>query len=548
MKIAKVFSSASIAFMIPVACALMLLNYGMFDHFLRSIGKEILFTGIRVAIAGSPNPRGFDVSALKANIAASEFVRPIRPSRNYLFKLRANEVLIQRMGLLRYHFVLASPAESGKILVFEIFSSKILWLFHASTGFMWVLLLSFTWTLRRRSRREEAAKENLVKDALESWLRQGELSSFVSERFPQLVDWWERRQAELDRQTRVLHDIKVPLAALENGESDQIQRSVRAIQSIINTPASSAASDFFDVNEAILSAIQGAEAVSTRAKVGNRYKLIRSPRLRGSAEDFCRHLTNILMNAIEASREPMGVSSIIVEVVAEETTDGLSIAVKDWGKGIPAQALARLGKRGFTFGKAKGSGYGLHFCKKWIEAIGGRLSIRSEEGKGTTVTLSFPWHALSHDGERTFESIVSSGEKLIVFDDDPIFRDFYKMIFRSHGVRAENIQWAETTASVDAIVSSLGTEKFWIITDYFFDGVSWKGPEILKERKLAHRGILISNVDEREELTSEIAKIGLPFLRKEKLAERLPRARGQHDQPEQRVPADHTEQHPAGAV
>lgn len=547
MRFKKLFSVAGFAFLIPVAGALMLLNYSMFDQFLRSIGKEILFTGIRVAISGSPNPNSFNVTALKANIAASEFVRPLRPSKTYLYSIRPNEVLIQRVGLLRYHFVLTAPDDSRKLLVFEIFSEKILWFFHGSTAFMWLLLLSFSWALRKRARKESLIKENVMKEALEAWLRQGELSSFVSDRFPQLVQWWERRQAEVDEQTRALHDIKVPLAALESGASSTIQQNVRAIQSIIDGKKAKTETQDFDINEALRAAAASASAVSTRAKVSIRAPLVRAPRMLGVGEDFHRHLTNLLVNAIEASCDPLGVATVLVEMRAEEDARGLRIAVKDWGKGIPSHALARIGKKGFTFGKAKGSGFGLHYCRKWIQEHGGDLSIESKEGRGTTVTLHFPWEMISFDAGKTFRSILNDKAKLVVLDDDALFRDIYGMVFRSLGIREDRILRAESERELDEVLRKIGKEEFWILSDYYFDDSQMKGPDFLRAREIAHRGVLISNVDMREDLRESLNRIGMPFWSKESMAELLSLGR-QDDQPEQRVPADHHEQHPTGAV
>jgi two-component sensor histidine kinase len=38
----------------------------------------------------------------------------------------------------------------------------------------------------------------------------------------------------------------------------------------------------------------------------------------------------------------------------------------------------------------KGSGLGLSICKRLMELQGGHLSLASELGRGTTVTLTFP--------------------------------------------------------------------------------------------------------------------------------------------------------------
>lgn len=40
--------------------------------------------------------------------------------------------------------------------------------------------------------------------------------------------------------------------------------------------------------------------------------------------------------------------------------------------------------------KARGMGFGLVICKRIIEAHGGKISLESTLGKGTTVTLIIP--------------------------------------------------------------------------------------------------------------------------------------------------------------
>ena len=40
--------------------------------------------------------------------------------------------------------------------------------------------------------------------------------------------------------------------------------------------------------------------------------------------------------------------------------------------------------------KAKGMGFGLPICKRIAEAHGGKLSVESKVGKGTTITVTVP--------------------------------------------------------------------------------------------------------------------------------------------------------------
>ena len=70
------------------------------------------------------------------------------------------------------------------------------------------------------------------------------------------------------------------------------------------------------------------------------------------------------------------------------------LTVSDNGIGIPAHELPRVFDRGFTgsTGRVRGgsTGMGLYLCKKLAGFLELGLDISSEEGKGTTVTLTFP--------------------------------------------------------------------------------------------------------------------------------------------------------------
>ena len=60
---------------------------------------------------------------------------------------------------------------------------------------------------------------------------------------------------------------------------------------------------------------------------------------------------------------------------------------RDTGVGIPAENLERIFERKFTHGKATGTGLGLFQAKSAIEWSGGKISVRSEVGKGSVFTV-----------------------------------------------------------------------------------------------------------------------------------------------------------------
>lgn len=64
--------------------------------------------------------------------------------------------------------------------------------------------------------------------------------------------------------------------------------------------------------------------------------------------------------------------------------------VEDSGPGIAPEIAARLFEPFVTHGKQNGTGLGLSICKKIVESHGGKISARSEPGKGATFVFTLP--------------------------------------------------------------------------------------------------------------------------------------------------------------
>jgi signal transduction histidine kinase len=78
--------------------------------------------------------------------------------------------------------------------------------------------------------------------------------------------------------------------------------------------------------------------------------------------------------------------------------------VADEGIGIPLEEQSNLFQRFYRVDsslrrKTQGMGLGLYLCRSIVEAHGGRIWLRSEPGKGTTVFFSLP---MDGDPTRTF--------------------------------------------------------------------------------------------------------------------------------------------------
>jgi PAS domain S-box-containing protein len=91
---------------------------------------------------------------------------------------------------------------------------------------------------------------------------------------------------------------------------------------------------------------------------------------------------NVLKNAIEAMPD----GGTIRIRFSSHGGGYTSVQIVDEGPGMPAEVLSRLGEPFFTT-KKTGTGLGLMVCYRIIEAHNGKMVIKSEKGKGTTVEI-----------------------------------------------------------------------------------------------------------------------------------------------------------------
>jgi signal transduction histidine kinase len=116
--------------------------------------------------------------------------------------------------------------------------------------------------------------------------------------------------------------------------------------------------------------------------------------VRGDTERLRRIAVNLLDNAVKYSPDGGPVRCLVG--VAD---DGSAVLrVRDCGIGIPDDAMERMFRR---FGRIvtpqtrgiPGTGLGLYLCRELARAHGGDITVQSDEGKGSTFTLSLPSEA-----------------------------------------------------------------------------------------------------------------------------------------------------------
>lgn len=110
----------------------------------------------------------------------------------------------------------------------------------------------------------------------------------------------------------------------------------------------------------------------------------KAPAVMLDVDGLDKAICNLLTNALEVVPERNG--KIILRSRYEDART-LLVEVEDNGPGIPAEVLPRLFTPFFTTKGAKGTGLGLAMTKKFVEDMGGKISVTTEDGAGTCFAI-----------------------------------------------------------------------------------------------------------------------------------------------------------------
>jgi nitrogen-specific signal transduction histidine kinase len=158
-------------------------------------------------------------------------------------------------------------------------------------------------------------------------------------------------------------------------------------------------------------------------------------------------LVNLAVNARDAMPEGgrISISAGNVRLDADEAPEGVAgdfvaLSVTDTGSGIPADLLARVVEPFFTTkGPDKGTGLGLSQVYGFARRSDGTVSIDSQLGRGTKVTVYLPRsHAdiAAPSREESGRYAAMGGQTILVVEDNPDVRHVAVSLLEQLGYRA----------------------------------------------------------------------------------------------------------------
>lgn len=208
----------------------------------------------------------------------------------------------------------------------------------------------------------------------------------------------------------IVHEVSQPLAAMEatlaaaqiglppgaeatgarietaRGLIRRMQRTIKHLKSFARKDSGA-----LDVIDAAAVAESAVELVQPRARaLGLAPVLDRPPgpvAVRAGAVRLEQVLVNLLLNALDAVEGRAGGA---VRLGIAQTADGVVLAVRDNGPGIPAEDLARVTEPFYSTKTGEGLGLGLSISQAIVTEFGGRLDIESAPDEGTVVRVTLP--------------------------------------------------------------------------------------------------------------------------------------------------------------
>jgi two-component system NtrC family sensor kinase len=122
------------------------------------------------------------------------------------------------------------------------------------------------------------------------------------------------------------------------------------------------------------------------------------PLIRSDPPQLRQVFQNILVHSISSIQKD---GEIVVST--RRRTGGATVTVTDNGPGIPKEQLEKIFDPSFVPRPGEtGTGLGLSLSAGILGKLGGRISVQSEPGKGTSFIVELPFHARGSNSQQTY--------------------------------------------------------------------------------------------------------------------------------------------------
>lgn len=235
------------------------------------------------------------------------------------------------------------------------------------------------------------------------------LNHVLAEHQQAMQDLLEKQQDQKDYIDSWVHEIKVPLAAvnliMQSVEDDLaedkymlVENELEKIDDYVEQVLYYARLDSFS-RDYLIQEYSLKSIVQTAVRGEANHFIQKNLHLEITGDDV-QVLTdvkwvNYILKQILSNAVKYTANDGHIRILMEQTAGGIALKIRDSGIGIPKEDLHRIFDKGFTgengrLAEQHSTGLGLYLAYNLAEKLNIRLSAESAEGEGTTMILFFP--------------------------------------------------------------------------------------------------------------------------------------------------------------
>ena len=226
-------------------------------------------------------------------------------------------------------------------------------------------------------------------------------------------------------------------------------------------------------------------------------------------------ITNLVGNAIKFTEK----GHIITDVNISAPRNGIAfvtISVTDTGIGIESEKIDQVFQKftqadGSTTRVYGGTGLGLSISKAIVEMMDGRLTVRSELGKGSSFTVHIPMQIDENAVAKRYDTTVLQGKRALIIDDIDVNRQVLMEQLASWDIKSDAVK--DGVEAIMQLKNSVTQNQAYdlILLDFLMPGMNGKElASIISETEdLAHIPIIMLSSCDQPVSNPELKAIGI---------------------------------------
>jgi len=342
--------------------------------------------------------------------------------------------------------------------------------------------------------------------------------------------------------SNVSHDIRTPMNAImgfaallkeEAGDKERVLEYTHRI-SAASEHLLGLINDVLDMNKIESgSAVLNIEELNL-ADIINELSTIIRPQARAKDQAFeiyttaltCEHLLgdklrinqifiNILSNAVKYTQTGGRIELRVEQLPqVDENYSRIRFTVSDNGQGMSKEYQQVIfdpftREQSTLLNKIQGTGLGMAITKSLVDLMGGKITVDSERGKGSTFTVELELRIQNQEDDPAFWKQMQIAQILVADNDEELCRDIVRKLEAS-GVRAHYTTSGQQAAEMSRAAQEAGDPYDLILLDWKMPGLGGlETARLIRQNNAQKIPIVLFSAYDWSDIKEEAAKAGI---------------------------------------